>query len=108
MRAYLTPRYAALGICLCVSPVSAKSVSQAEWSGKALCWDNGNVARFLAGGKYSSTMIGDGTWRLTANGVEIHGQTWSGMLDLEKLPDGTFQSVQEGGGRVPATGKYCK
>jgi hypothetical protein len=53
-------------------------------------------------------MIGDGTWRLTANGFEIHGQTWSGMLDLEKLPDGTFQNVQEGGWRRPATGKYCQ
>ena len=108
MRECLSPLYAALAICLGVSPVSAKSVSQSELSGKAICWDNGNVARFLPGGKYSSSMIGDGTWSLTANGVEIHAQTWSGQLDLQKLPDGTFQSLQEGGGRSPATGKYCK
>ena len=108
MRAHLMPLYAVLAICPGVAPAFAKSVSQSELSGKVICWDNGNVAKFLAGGKYSSTMIGDGTWRLTANGVEIHGQTWSGMLDLEKLPEGTFKSVQEGGGRIPATGKYCK
>src|SRR5271166_2163816 len=46
---------------------------------------------------------GDGTWSVTANGVEIHAQHWSGMLDVDKLPDGTFKSGVE-----KAVGKYCK
>jgi hypothetical protein len=92
----------ALVFCL-ASPAMAKLATAAELSGKKICWDNGNISSFLPGGKYSSPMIGDGTWSATASGVAITAQRWSGMLDVDKQPDGTFKSSVE-----KATGKYCK
>jgi hypothetical protein len=86
-----------------LSPAMAKPATDADLKGKKICWSNGNISSFLSGGKYSSPLIGDGTWSVTANGVEIHAQRWSGMLDVDKLPDGTFQSGVE-----KAVGKYCK
>jgi hypothetical protein len=86
-----------------VPTAMGKPASEADLKGKKICWSNGNVSSFLSGGKYSSPMIGDGTWSATANGVEIHAQRWSGMLDVDKLPDGTFQSGVE-----KSVGKYCK
>jgi len=86
-----------------LSPATAKLATVADLSGKKICWSNGNISSFLPSGKYSSPLIGDGTWAATANGVEIHAQRWSGFLDVDKQPDGTFKSAVEN-----AVGKYCK
>jgi hypothetical protein len=104
MRNYLSPIGTASVLFLAfVSTAMAKPATDADLKGKKICWSNGNISSFLSGGKYSSPLIGDGTWSVTANGVEIHAQRWSGMLDVDKLPDGTFQSGVE-----KSVGKYCK
>ena len=104
MRKYVSPLGIASVLFLAfVSAAMAKPATEADLKGKKICWSNGNISSFLSGGKYSSPMIGDGTWSVTANGVEIHAQHWSGYLDVDKLPDGTFQSGVE-----KAVGKYCK
>jgi hypothetical protein len=54
-------------------------------------------------GEYSSPAIGDGTWSMTAHGVELHTPALSAILDIDKLPDGTFKSKLEN-----AAGKYCE
>jgi hypothetical protein len=84
-------------------PAIAKLATATDLSGKKICWSNGNISSFLPGGKYSSPLIGDGSWAATAAGIEIHAQRWSGILDIDKQPDGTFKSTVEN-----AVGKYRK
>jgi hypothetical protein len=86
-----------------LSPTMAITPTEAELEGKKICWDSGNTSSFMPGGKYSSPAIGDGTWSMTAQGVEIHTSYLSAILDIDKLPDGTFKSKLE-----KAAGKYCE
>ena len=84
-------------------PTEGRPVAANDLVGKKICWDNGNVGSYLAGGKYSSTMAGTGTWRATAVGIELHAEHYSGYQDVDKRPDGTFYSGLEHG-----AGHYCK
>jgi hypothetical protein len=81
----------------------ATPATVADLEGRKICWDSGNVSSFMPEGKYSSPAIGDGTWSMTAQGVEIHTSYLSAILDIDKLPDGTFKSRLE-----KAAGKYCE
>ena len=81
----------------------ATPATVADLEGRKICWDSGNVSSFMPEGKYSSPAIGDGTWSMTAQGVEIHTSYLSAILDIDKLPDGTFKSHLE-----KAAGKYCE
>jgi len=95
---------AAVAIDLLFTAASfAVPATTADLSGKKICWDNGNVGSYLAGGKYSSTMAGTGSWRATAVGIELHAEHYSGYQDVDKRPDGTFYSGLEHG-----AGHYCK
>jgi hypothetical protein len=85
------------------SPARAEPATEADLSGKKICWSNGNISSFLPDGKYSSPVIGDGTWTWTAKGVELHTPMLGAILDVDKQPDGTFKSKLEG-----AVGKYCE
>ncbi len=80
------------------SPVTAKDLS-----GRKICWDYGNVSTFGPGGKYSSPLVGDGTWSVTSIGIQIATPHFTGIMDIDKQPDGTFTSRLEKG-----SGKYCK
>jgi hypothetical protein len=88
---------------LFLSSAMATSATTADLEGKKICWDSGNISSFITGGKYSSPAIGDGTWSITAQGVEIKTPYLSAILDIDKLPDGTFKSNLE-----KAAGKYCE
>jgi hypothetical protein len=80
------------------NPVTAKDLT-----GRKICWDYGNVSSFGPGGKYSSPLVGNGTWSVTSIGIQISTPQFTGIMDIDKQPDGTFQSRLEKGG-----GKYCK
>ena len=84
-----------------LSPAMAAPATVADLEGRKICWDSGNTSSFMPGGKYSSPAIGDGTWAMTAQGAEIHTSYLSAVLDIDKLPDGTFHSRME-----KAAGKY--
>ncbi len=86
-----------------LSSAMATPVTLTDIEGRQICWSNGNKSSFIAGGKYSSPVIGDGTWSMSAHGVELHTPTLSAILDIDKLPDGTFKSKLEN-----AAGKYCE
>ena len=86
-----------------LSSAMATPVTLADVEGRKICWSNGNISSFIAGRKYSSPVIGDGTWSMAAHGVELHTPALSAILDIDKLPDGTFKSKLEN-----ATGKYCE
>jgi hypothetical protein len=93
-----------------VSAALAAPVTAADLTGKKICWDNGNVSTFLPGGKFSSNRSGNGTWAMTAGGVETHTEHWSGVsANFEKMPDGTFQQTGSGKSGKPwiLTGRYC-
>lgn len=81
-------------------------MTSADLSGKTICWDNGSASTYGRGGLYSNTLIGQGTWSVTANGVQIHTALYSYLADVQKLPDGTFHAVVVGRG-IESAGKYC-
>jgi hypothetical protein len=87
----------------------ARPVTTADLSGKTICWANGNVVTYLPGGKQISTMGGEGTWRVTAIGVEVITQAYSNIFDDQILPDGTYASDTDFGGKTfHNTGHICK
>jgi len=86
-----------------LSPVTAEMATTADLSGKKICWDNGNISSFFADGKYSSPVLGNGTWSASSKGVEIHADAGGVLLDVDRQPDGTFKSRVE-----HAAGKYCE
>ena len=101
---YLSPIGSAVAISLVfTAPALAAQATAADLSGKKICWDNGLVSTYFPGGKYYSTLAGNGTWRATSAGIEIHAEHWSGFFDADKKADGTFYSGTEHSG-----GKYCK
>jgi hypothetical protein len=89
------------------SAALAAPVSSADLSGKSICWDNGSVSSYGAGGKYSNTMSGHGTWSMTGAGVHIHTDRYDYVASMQKLPDGTFHAVVPTA-NIKTTGKYCK
>ena len=104
MLSYLSPIGSAVAIFLVFTPpASAAQATTADLSGKKICWENGLVSTYFPGGKYYSTIAGNGTWRVTSIGIEVHAEHWSGYFDADKKPDGTFYS-----GTERANGKYCK
>jgi len=103
---YLAPLGAACVLYVTfVSCAIAKPVTGADLSGKSICWGDGAKDTYMPGGKYLSTRHGAGTWEISSIGVEIHSQTWTGVKDIEKLPDGTFTFAIPG---LFFPGKYCK
>jgi hypothetical protein len=84
-----------------LSPALADPATTADLSGRKICWDNGNISSFSADGKYSSQILGQGTWVATAKGVEIHTPDEGVILDVDKQSDGTFKSKME-----RAAGRY--
>ena len=90
-------------VSVLLSPATAEMATTADLSGRKICWDNGNISSFFADGKYSSPVLGNGTWSATTKGVEIHADAGGVLLDVDKQPDGTFKSRVE-----HASGKYCE
>ncbi len=80
------------------NPVTAKDLI-----GKKICWSNGNVSTFGPGGKYSSPIVGEGTWAVTSIGIQLRTTGFVGILDIDKQSDGTFKSALE-----KSNGSYCK
>jgi hypothetical protein len=87
----------------------AKPVTSADLSGKKICWNNGDVETYSAGGKYNSARAGDGTWAVSGAGVGIKSQIYNWAEDIEKLADGTFsRDFVAHGQSFHHTGQYCK
>jgi len=61
------------------SPVTAKDLS-----GRKICWDYGNISTFGPGGKYSSPLVGDGTWSVTSVGIQISTPHFVGIMDIDR------------------------
>jgi hypothetical protein len=97
---------AAFSIAL-VSAAPAAPVSAADLSGRSICWDNGSVSSYAAGGNYSNNMSGHGTWSMTAGGVHIHTDRYDYVASMQKSPDGTFRA-EVAAANIKTTGKYCK
>lgn len=114
MRKYLSPLGAASVLCITfVSSAIAGPVTKADLSGKTICWEGSHEgkATYLPSGKYMSTIIGPGSWKITPDGVEIDSVQGNRLDIINKLPDGTFSFYFGGGGGpngITATGKYCK
>jgi hypothetical protein len=88
----------------------ARPVTTADLSGKTICWNDGDRQTYSPGGKFSSTRWGTGTWRVTANGVQIHAHPGgNGLIDI-RLRHGTYSLTTYSnlnGLRHTATAKHC-
>ena len=88
----------------------ARPVTVADLSGKSICWNDGDKQTYSPGGKFSSTRWGEGTWRMTAHGVQIHAHPGgNGLADI-RFKHGAFSLTTYGkrnGLRHTATAKYC-
>ena len=88
----------------------ARPVTAADLSGKSICWNDGDKQSYSPDGKFSSTRWGEGTWRVTGHGVQIHAHPGgNGLADI-RLRHGTFSLTTYGkrnGLRHTATAKYC-
>src|SRR5271165_6403749 len=87
------------------SPATAGQVTKQDLSGKKICWDSGLISTYAPGGEYTSGKLpgGVGTWAIATGGTSIYSSSWSGFVDVDKQPNGTFRSQHFGG-----AGKYCK
>jgi hypothetical protein len=88
----------------------ARPVTVADLSGKTICWNDGDKQSYSPGGKFSSTRWGNGTWRVTAHGVQIHANPGgNGLIDI-RLRHGIFSLTtysNRNGLRHTATAKHC-
>jgi hypothetical protein len=104
MRKRLSPLGIGFALSLAfVCCAMAKPITVKDLAGRKICWDYGNISTFGPGGKYSSSLVGEGTWSVTSVGVQISTPHFTGIMDIDKQPDGTFTSHLEKG-----SGKYCK
>ena len=101
---------ACCSLVFCAAPPAlSKPVTRAELSGKKICWNTGDVSTYYSSGKYNSSQWGDGTWSLSAVGVDLRVTTGSTLETVEKFADGTYKAVYEyQGGRTELTGRECK
>lgn len=94
---------------LFATPAAARPVTDADLSGKKFCWNDGGTENYYAGGKYSSTHDGEGTWVVTPKGVQISTNQISGLVDMQILADGTFTATWIVDGKPKTwTGRYCE
>jgi hypothetical protein len=108
MRAILSLTFTT-AISLIASHASARPVTTADLSGQKICWDNGSVDTFSAGGKYSSTGYGEGTWEVVSSGVEVHSARGSTIGVMDTPSRGIFNATYVNGGRtILRAGKSCK
>ena len=108
MQRYLLTLSAAAALSLApFTAALAAPVSSADLSGKSICWDNGSMSSYGAGGKYSNNISGHGTWSMTGGGVHIHTERYDYVANMQKLPDGTFHS-EVATANIKTSGKYCK
>jgi len=104
--------FALVAICfgvslVMVSTATATPVTNADLSGKKICYDNGTET-YYPDGKYLSTTDGSGTWIITDNGVEIKTNQITGLADMQKLAGGVVTSTWIVDGKPKTwTGRYC-
>jgi hypothetical protein len=81
----------------------ARPVTTRDLAGKTVCWDNGETSTYSGGGTWANSRHGSGTWKVTPDGVEIHSDTFGGVLLVELPDDGTILDATY---YVP--GRFCK
>jgi hypothetical protein len=93
---------------LLLSTAIARPVTNADLSGKTICWSDGTIKTYHPGGKTSQTFYGEGTWRVTSVGVEVSTKSFVNIFDIQILDDGTLTSAADFTGHVyHNTGHYC-
>ena len=85
----------------------ADPVTTADLTGKKICWDDGSIETYAAGGSFSTNTGGTGTWVVTDAG-EIKTTTTSVSCTTKKLDNGTFSGTcAVNGENLPFAGHYC-
>ena len=111
MRSFTIAFSAALAIAA-IFPLHAfaRPVIAADLAGRSICWQDGDKQTYSPDGKFSSTRWGEGTWRVTAHGVQIHAHPGgNGVVDI-RMRHGGFSLTTYGkrnGLQHISTAKYC-
>jgi hypothetical protein len=104
MRMHPPPFGSALSFLLAfVCCAVARQATTKDLAGRTICWDNGEISTYARGGKWENNRHGSGTWKVTAAGIEIHSETFGGILRVEMQDDGTILDAT-----YNVTGKFCK
>lgn len=90
-----------------LAAANAAPVTSADLAGKKICWNNGSVSSYGAGGSYSNNMTGNGTWSMAGGGVHIHTDRYDYVATMQKSADGTFHA-NIAAANIKSTGKYCQ
>ena len=86
----------------------ASPVTEADLSGKKICWNVGANHVYHKDGSLESNIIGNGTWRLVGNTLTEKGTVGQGTFIFTITKDnGTFHMTQQNG-NLGVWGKYCK
>jgi hypothetical protein len=96
---------------LLASSAVARPANVSDFSGKTICWSDGNKSTFHANGKLDDSIGGSGTWRFGAAGLEMHTASYTGISDVQIQPDGTYVSkgtTGNGGQTALFTAHICK
>jgi hypothetical protein len=104
MRTRLPP----LGLAFALLLVSAccalaRPATTKDLAGRKICWDNGETSTYVSGGKWENSRHASGTWRVTSAGLEIHSETFGGILRVEMQDDGTILDAT-----YNIVGRFCK
>jgi hypothetical protein len=90
-------------------PALAGPVTDADFRGKKICWNNGAAGSYNKDGSYDSNRIGHGTWRLAGAQLTVIGSNGSVSNTITK--DGSkFHEVARGsrsGKEIEVWGDYC-
>jgi hypothetical protein len=104
MRTCLPPLGLALTFLLTsICSATARPVTTEDLAGRTICWDNGEKSTYTRDGKWENDRHGSGTWKVTPAGVEIHSETFGGVLSVEMRDDGTVLDAT-----YNIAGKFCE
>jgi hypothetical protein len=81
----------------------ARPATTKDLAGRKICWDNGETSTYTRDGKWENSRHGSGAWKVTSDGLEIHSETFAGVLRVEIQDDGTVLDAT-----YNISGKYCK
>lgn len=102
MRTLLPPLGLAFAVFLVsVCSAMARPATTKDLAGRKICWDNGETSIYVSGGKWENSS--HGAWRVTPAGLEIHSETFDGILSVEIQDDGTILDAT-----YNIAGKFCK
>jgi hypothetical protein len=86
----------------------ADPVTDADFRGKTICWNNGSKATYGKDGSFDSNRSGHGTWSLSGDVLTVSASNRGGASAITK-ENGRFHALSSGrhGKSFEGWGTYC-